>query len=193
MLPSSRTSLCERLPNDRLRQAEEKYRSIFEDAVVGIFQITPEGRPVSVNRAFAQMHGYDSPEQLLAEVSNMGRELFVDPDALQELARVLESDPAAHSAELEIYGKDGKKKWVAMNIRAVSDTDGKVVLHEGTVEDITARKEAGAIQEELSRIIATVPGIVYSFLMRPDGSSAIPFASPALRDIFDVAPEAVEP
>ena len=180
-----------KIAEDRLRQAEEKYRSIFEDAVIGIFQITPEGRSVSVNRALARMHGYDSPEQLLAEVSNVGRQLFVDPNALQELAHVLENDRAVHSVELESYGKDGKKKWVSMNIRAVSDADGKVVLHEGTVEDITARKEAGAIQEELSRIIATVPGIVYSFLMRPDGSSAIPFASSALRDIFDVAPDAV--
>ena len=179
-----------KIAEDRLRQAEEKYRSIFEDAVIGIFQITPEGRPVSVNRALARMHGYDSPEQLLAEVSNVGRQLFVDPNALQELAHVLENDRAVHSVELEIYGKDGKKKWVSMNLRAVSDAEGKVVLHEGTVEDITARKEAGAIQEELSRIIATVPGIVYSFLMRPDGSSAIPFASSALRDIFDVAPDA---
>ena len=180
-----------KIAEDRLRQAEEKYRSIFEDAVIGIFQITPEGRSVSVNRALARMHGYDSPEQLLAEVSNVGRQLFVDPNALQELAHVLENDRAVHSVELESCGKDGKKKWVSMNIRAVSDADGKVVLHEGTVEDITARKEAGAIQEELSRIIATVPGIVYSFLMRPDGSSAIPFASSALRDIFDVAPDAV--
>ncbi|MFI5116646.1 MAG: PAS domain S-box protein [Terriglobales bacterium] len=180
-----------KIAEDRLRQAEEKYRSIFEDAVIGIFQITPEGRPVSVNRALARMHGYDSPEQLLAEVSNVGRQLFVDPNALQELAHVLENDRAVHSVELESCGKDGKKKWVSINIRAVSDADGKVVLHEGTVEDITARKEAGAIQEALSRIIATVPGIVYSFLMRPDGSSAIPFASSMLRDIFDVAPEAV--
>ena len=180
-----------KIAEGRLRQAEEKYRSIFEDAVIGIFQITPEGRPVSVNRALARMHGYDSPEQFLAEVANVGRQLFVDPNALQGLANVLENDRAVHSVELEIYGKDGKKKWVSMNLRAVSDADGKVVLHEGTVEDITARKEAGAIQEELSRIIATVPGIVYSFLVRPDGSSAIPFASSALRDIFDVAPDAV--
>ena len=180
-----------KIADDKLRRAEEKYRSIFEDAVVGIFQVTPNGRPVSVNRALAQMHGYDSPKQLLAEVSNVGRQLFVDPNALQELARVLETVQAAQSAELEIHGKDGKKKWVSMNIRAVRNADGKVVLHEGTVEDITARKEAGAIQEELSRIIATVPGIVYSFVMRPDGSSAIPFASSALHDIFDVAPDAV--
>jgi PAS domain S-box-containing protein len=176
---------------EALRRAEEKYRSIFEDAVIGIFQITPEGRPASMNRAMARMYGYDSPEQLLAEVSNVGAQLFVDPNALQELAHVLENDRVVHSVELEIYGKDGKKKWVSMNMRAVSDADGKVVLHEGTVEDITARKEAGAIQEELSRIIATVPGIVYSFLMRPDGSSAIPFASSGLQDIFDVAPDAV--
>ena len=180
-----------KIANNRLRQAEEKYRSIFEDAVVGIFQITPDGRPVSVNRAFAQMHGYDSPKQLLEEVSNVGRQLFVNPNVRQELVHRLENDRAAHNVELEIHGKDGQKKWVSTNIRAVRNADGKVVLHEGTVEDITTRKKAAAIQEELSRIIATVPGIVYSFLMRPDGSTAIPFASSALHDIFGVVPDAV--
>jgi PAS domain S-box-containing protein len=131
-----------KIAEDRLRQAEAKYRSIFEDAVIGIFQVTPEGRPVSINRALARMHGYDSPEQLMAEVSNVERQLFVDPNALQEFGRVLEKDRAVHSVEFEIYRNDGSKKWISTNVRAVSDADGKVVLHEGTVEDITQRKAA---------------------------------------------------
>jgi PAS domain S-box-containing protein len=188
-----------KIAEEALRQAEEKYRRIFEDAMIGIFQVTPEGRPVSINRALARIHGYDSPEQLLAEVSNFGRQLFVDPDALQELGRVLEKDGLLHSAEFEIFSNDGSTKWVLANVRTVSDADGKVVLHEGTVEDITERRkgeeflrEKAAMQEQLSMVLATVPGVVYSFLMRADGSSAIPFASSRLRDIFDVAPDAIK-
>src|ERR1019366_56925 len=75
-----------------LRLAEEKYRAIFEDAVIGIFQTTPEGRPLSINRALAQIHGYDSPEQLLAEVSNVARQLFVDPGRMGELAHALDEN-----------------------------------------------------------------------------------------------------
>src|ERR1700690_4208691 len=66
------------LHNAALRHAEEKYRAIFEDAVVGIFQMTPEGRPLNINRALAQIHGYDSTAQLMGEVSNLVSQLFVD-------------------------------------------------------------------------------------------------------------------
>ena len=101
-----------------LRQAEEKYRAIFEDAVVGIFQITPEGRPLSVNRALAEMHGYDSPEQLLAEVSNVVHQLFVDPNRMDELRQMLEEKGVVRGAEIEVYRRDRTKKWVLMSLRA---------------------------------------------------------------------------
>ncbi len=125
-----------------LRQAEEKYRAIFEDAVVGIFQITPEGRPLSVNRALAEMHGYDSPEHLLGEVSNVARQLFVDLSRFDELRHVLDKNGVVRGAEVEVYRSDRTKKWVLVNLRAVRDANGNTVLNEGTVEDITDRKVA---------------------------------------------------
>ena len=123
-----------------LRQAEEKYRAIFEEAVVGIFQITPEGRPLIVNRALAEMHGYDSPEQLLAEVSNVVHQLFVDPNRMDELRQMLEEKGAVRGAEIEVYRRDRTKKWVLMSLRAV--IHGNTVLNEGIVEDISDRKAA---------------------------------------------------
>jgi diguanylate cyclase (GGDEF)-like protein/PAS domain S-box-containing protein len=131
-----------RIAEDKLRRAEEKYRSIFEDAVIGIFQTTPDWQPIILNRSLARMYGYDSPEQLLADVPKGGRQLIVDPNLLQELAIVLEKDRVVHRVELEINTKDGNKRWALANVRAVSDADGNVVLHEGTVEDITQRKAA---------------------------------------------------
>ena len=125
-----------------LQQAEEKYRAIFEDAVVGIVQTTADGRPLSVNRALAEMHGYDSPEQLLAEVSNVALQLFVDPNRMDELRQVLAEKGVVRGAEVEVYRRDRAKKWVLVNLRAVRDTGGNVVLHEGTIEDITDRKLA---------------------------------------------------
>ena len=92
-----------------LRRAEEKYRAIFEDAVVGIFQITPEGRPLNINRALAQMHGYDSPQQLLAEVSNVARQLFVDPLRMGELAHALDENGVVRGAQVEVYRRDPQK------------------------------------------------------------------------------------
>src|ERR1019366_8073612 len=131
-----------RIAEDKLRRAEEKYRSIFEDAAIGIFQTTPDWQPIILNRSLARMYGYDSPEQLLADVPKGGRQLIVEPNLLQDLAIVLEKDRVVHRVELEINSKDGHKRWALANVRAVSDADGNVVLHEGTVEDITQRKAA---------------------------------------------------
>ena len=126
----------------QLGQAEEKYRTIFEDAVVGIFQITPDGRPLSINRSLAEMHGYDSPEQFLAEVPNVARQLFVDSSRMDELGQTLAKTGVVRAAEVEVYRRDGTKKWMLMNRRAVRDTDGNIAFLEGTVEDITDRKAA---------------------------------------------------
>ncbi len=130
------------LHNAALQHAEEKYRAIFEDAVVGIFQMTPEGRPLNINRALAHIHGYDSPAQFMGEVSNLVSQLFVDSRQIEELKRALDEESVVRSAEMEVQCRDRSTKWVLANVRAVRDRDGKIVLHEGTLEDITDRKVA---------------------------------------------------
>jgi diguanylate cyclase (GGDEF)-like protein/PAS domain S-box-containing protein len=125
-----------------LRRAEEKYREMFENAVVGIFQITPDGRPLSINRALAQMHGYDSADQLRAEVSNMARQLFVDPNRMSELTQELDKSGVVRGAEVEVYRRNGTKKWLMVSLRAVRDVSGDLSFHEGIVEDISDRKVA---------------------------------------------------
>jgi len=125
------------------REAEEKYRAIFDEAVIGIFQHTVDGRPVEVNRAFARMHGYDSPEELLAEVKNAPRQVFVNPERMAELCREAEHS-VVRNAEIELYRRDQTRMWVLVNLRAVRDAAGAVVRFEGTAEDITDRKAAEA-------------------------------------------------
>ncbi|HEY6489165.1 MAG: EAL domain-containing protein [Terracidiphilus sp.] len=125
-----------------LRQAEQKYRAIFENAVVGIFRATVEGRPVSVNRAMARMHGYGSPEELLEVISNAGQQVFVDPARMPELHRAAANGGSVRNAEVEIYCKDRSRKWILVNLQAESDDSGKIIFINGTSEDITARKRA---------------------------------------------------
>jgi diguanylate cyclase (GGDEF)-like protein/PAS domain S-box-containing protein len=127
---------------EAVKQAEEKFRGIFENAVIGIFQATPDGRLTSVNRALALMHGYDSPQQLMAEITDVAQQLFVDPSRMIEFSQRALRDGIVRGAEVEIYRKDGTRKWARLNLRAVSDSSGNVVLQEGTVEDITDRKTA---------------------------------------------------
>ncbi len=129
---------------EAVRVAEEKYRAIFDQAVVGIFQHTPEGRPLNVNPAFAKMHGYDSPEQLLAEVSDAAAQLFVEPERMAEIVRAAVENGIVRGMEVELYRRDRSRFWVIVNLRAVKDASGAVKLFEGTAEDITDRKAAEA-------------------------------------------------
>jgi diguanylate cyclase (GGDEF)-like protein/PAS domain S-box-containing protein len=125
-----------------VRQAEEKYRAIFEDSVLGIFQTTPDGRPVSINYALAKLHGYESPAELMAEVHDVAEQLFVDPSQMIKLAKVAAKDAVVLGAEIEVYRKDRSKRWVRVNLRAVRDAYGDIGHYEGTVDDITDRKAA---------------------------------------------------
>ncbi|HEX7894801.1 MAG TPA: EAL domain-containing protein, partial [Terriglobales bacterium] len=111
-------------------------------AVIGIFQITPNGSPISINRALAQIHGYDSPEQFMAEVKSVPEQLFVDRHRLREMLRIVSEQDAVRSIEVHVYRRDRSRKWILANMRAVRDSDGSITLLEGTIEDITERKQA---------------------------------------------------
>jgi diguanylate cyclase (GGDEF)-like protein/PAS domain S-box-containing protein len=124
-----------------LRQAEEKYRAIFQDAVVGIFQSTPSGRYTNVNPAMAHMLGYDSPQELMACITDISQQVYVDPERREELTRLLREQGMVKNFECAVYRKDGSKMWFSANVRAVSE-DGVLVGYEGTNEDITAHKAA---------------------------------------------------
>jgi diguanylate cyclase (GGDEF)-like protein/PAS domain S-box-containing protein len=126
---------------NELRVAEEKYRAIFEDAVVGIFRSTPDGRYIDVNPSMARMLGYDSPHKLIASITDISRQVYVDPDRRQELKRLLREQATVTNFEYEVLRKDGSKVWFSANVRALSE-DGVLVGYEGTNEDITSRKVA---------------------------------------------------
>jgi PAS domain S-box-containing protein len=124
-----------------LRQAEEKYRTIFQGAAVGIFQSTPGGRYTTVNPALAHMLGYDSPEEMVASITDISHQIYVDPQKREEMKRLLTEHGMVKNFEFAVYRKDSSKMWFSANARAVSE-DGVVVGYEGTNEDITAQKAA---------------------------------------------------
>ncbi|HEV2323277.1 MAG TPA: PAS domain S-box protein [Terracidiphilus sp.] len=125
-----------------LRAAEGRYRAIFENAIIGIFQTAPDGRPLMINQALAEIHGYESPEQLLAEVTNVPRQLFGDFECFKQLSKVVESEGKVRGAEVDVLRKDGTRRTVLVNLQAVRNADGSVALHEGTLVDISKRKLA---------------------------------------------------
>ena len=131
-----------------LMQSEAKYRNIFENAVEGIFQSTPDGRYLSVNPAFARMYGYESPQEVLPAITDAGHQLYVNPEDRNRFRKIIEERGYVESYETECYRKDGSRIPISMNARVVRDADGKVLYYEGTVEDITKRKQA---EEELQK------------------------------------------
>ena len=125
-----------------LKESEEKYRNIFENAVEGIFQTTPEGRYISVNPAFARMIGYDSPEEMIQDIADIGQQGYVNPEDRIRYKGIIEKQGIIERFEMQHYRKDGDKIWVSIYARAVKDVTGTVLYYEGTIEDITERKLA---------------------------------------------------
>src|ERR671911_793344 len=129
--------------------AQEKYRGIFENAVEGIFQTTVEGRFVTANPALARMFGYDSPEDLLENVSNVAEQLYADPERRAEFNRLVQRDGFVSGFEIQIRRKDGGTMWASASARAIRDAGGELVGYEGTVEDITERRQAEQALREI--------------------------------------------
>jgi PAS domain S-box-containing protein len=144
-LLKSRTS---KLRND-LENAEAKYKSIFENAIEGIFQTTIDGRYLIANSMLAQIYGYPSAESLIRNVTNIANQIYVNPLRRQEFINVLRTHDTVSNFESQVYRRDGTKIWISENVRAVRDLDGTLIGFEGTVQDISQRKRA----EEESQLL----------------------------------------
>lgn len=123
---------------DTLREAELKYRGIFDKAIVGIFQGTPDGRFVSVNAAMAFTLGYNSPEDMIASINDIATQFFVDHKRGVEFMLVMDRVGGVKNFECQAFQKDGGKIWLTMSIRAILQ-NGVVIRYEGMCEDITER------------------------------------------------------
>ena len=142
-----------RLSLDLQKQGEDKYRHIFENAIEGIFQTTPDGHLITANPALARMLGYASPEELIRNITDLQQQLFVDPAKRFEFKRLLETTGIVQGFEAQLYRKDGSTRWNAVNTGAVRDARGAVLYYEGTVEDITERKRAEAARRKIRQSI----------------------------------------
>jgi diguanylate cyclase (GGDEF)-like protein/PAS domain S-box-containing protein len=142
-----------------LQQAEEKYHSIFENGVTGIFQTTPDGRYLSANHALAQIYGYESPEALIAEMKNIGGQLYVEHDRRQEFIRLLDQQESITKFESQVYRKDGSIIWIAETARAVRNYNQQVLYYEGFVTDVTETKQIEtALRESEERYALAIEG-----------------------------------
>jgi PAS domain S-box-containing protein len=120
----------------------ERYQSIVQNAVEGIFQSTPDGRFLLVNPALARMYGYDSPEHLINSVQDISVSLYVDPAVRAQFQRQMERDGEVHGLEYQVRRRDGSVIWISEHSRSVRGERGEVLYYEGFVQDITLRRQA---------------------------------------------------
>lgn len=121
-------------------EAKERYRSIFENAIEGIYQTSPEGQYLNFNPALAQIYGYDSVQDLAQGISNIQKQLYVDPHRREEFITQMTEYGQVKNFEARVFCKNGEIIWISENAREVRDAEGKLIFYEGTVEDITERK-----------------------------------------------------
>jgi PAS domain S-box-containing protein len=134
-----------------LRESEERYRRFFQDAVIGLFQSSPQGKLLSVNPACAEMYGYESPEEMISSVSDIAQEIFAFPSRRSELIKAITKTDEPIVFENEYRRKDGTHFTGNLHMWKVKDENGNIRYFEGFVEDISERKrveQALRISEE---------------------------------------------
>ena len=123
-----------------LREAERRYHGLFDNAIEGIFRTTVEGNYLDANPALAHIYGFDSPQELMASLRDIGRQLYVDPTRREEFMRIVKARGSVTGFEAQVYRKNGDVIWISENARLVLGEDGRPLGYEGTVEDVTERR-----------------------------------------------------
>jgi PAS domain S-box-containing protein len=175
-----------------LQESEERYRTIFENAVEGIFRTTPEGGLLAANPAAARIFGYGTPEEMLQERTDLALQGYVDPSRREDFKRQIETSGTVQGFEYLARRRDGSEVFVSENARAVRGRDGKTLYYDGTIIDLSERRQAEEAlrqtRRQLERVIGISPTVVYSLSV--DGESFIPtYFSENLRSLLGYRPQ----
>jgi len=184
------------------RQAWAKYRDIYENAPVGIYRATPAGRYLDVNPRFAAIFGYASPEELLAAVTDIGRQVWCDPAGRAAMMEILAREGEIRDYEAQNRRADGGVIWISRNLRVVRGGGGDIEWFEGFVTDVSARKTAEEkirkTQNYIKNIIDSMPSVmvgvdsegrVTHFNQAAERDTGLSAASARGRDIREVLPD----
>jgi two-component system, cell cycle sensor histidine kinase and response regulator CckA len=142
LITTIETTLCKHQADKRLRESEERYRNLFDNAPVGIFQTTVDGRFINVNRAQARMLGYESPEELLASVKDIATDIWAEPEHFKKMVDTLLVRDRVVNVKADFHRREGSALIGSLHSQVVRNDDGSVRCIEGFFEDITARKKA---------------------------------------------------
>ena len=138
------------------RDAETRYRGLFEGALEGVYRISVEGKFLAVNPALVSMLGYDSAEEVIAATGDSSHHLWLDPNERLRFTELVEADGVVREYECQFRRKDGSLIWVLLNGRKVSGEDGRTLCYEGFIADITEHRRAVDTLRESERRLRTV-------------------------------------
>lgn len=174
-----------------LRESENRYRNIFENAVEGIFQSTVDGKFLSVNPAMAKIYGYSSPEEIIASVTDIGEQLYFNADSRKIFVNELTSTGSVIKFETQDIRKDGTVIWTSINARTVKNEQGEIQCFEGFLSDITEQKQAEldreASENKYKTFVEHFEGVVFLDDFQDERISL--YMSPRLKDVLGYTPE----
>ncbi|HOX59251.1 MAG TPA: SpoIIE family protein phosphatase [Candidatus Paceibacterota bacterium] len=160
-----------------LFDAEERYHSLFDHLVEGIFQTTPNGRYLMANLALARIYGYSSPEELIQTITDIGRRLYVQNSRREEFIRLMQEQDTITGFESQVYRKDGSVIWISENCRAIRDARGRLLYYEGTVEDITQRRQTEESLRNSEALYHSLVETLPQYIFRKDPQGRFTFAN----------------
>ncbi|GEM_PF-1031246 len=142
----------------RRKQAEERYRALFENAIEGLYQSTPDGRFLTMNQSFAAIFGYATPQEMIGAVTDIETQIYVNEADCETKTELLKKHGRIHNHELQLRRRDGSVIWVSESSRMVNDDNGNLLYYEGFIEDITQRKinqRTTQVLYEISNAVST--------------------------------------
>ncbi len=149
--------ITERMLKEKvLRESEERYRTLFEDAAFGIFHSLAEGRFIRVNAAVARILGYDSPDDVISSIKDFGKDLYVNPEDRQQSIEVIARQEGWGFFEAPWRRKDGSVIIAKVHIRLVFAPDGEFQYVEGILEDVTEERNAQKLVQYLKEFNETI-------------------------------------
>jgi len=175
-----------------LRKSEDNYRSLFERAMIGIFQTSPEGNYLRANAELARIYGYPSADALMVQHFNAARDLYVVPSRRDEFKRLLAETESVTDFESQIRRRDGSILWISENARVVRDDSDNLLYYEGTVQDITARKRTESALRESEQQIRAIFEAAGVGIVRVDMAGKLTRCNPAFQKMLGYTAEELE-
>lgn len=168
------------------QEAQSLYRSMFENAAVGMYRAEASGRLLAVNRALSDMLGYDSPGQMVEMVTRMDLQVYADPARHARLRELIETEGAVHRFESEVYGRDGDLIVVSESARRAQTPGGGEVV-ESVVSDVTEAREAREAFQATFELLQRTIDAISDLVTLTDLSGVVILANRAMREFFDLS------